>query len=91
MSVQVRSATADRWGDLVSVFGRRGDDPSWCWCRLFLRSAADESATRNPGGDNRGAMQQEVTRAAVPPGLLAYVEDEPVGSTRVGPVLTFPG
>ena len=91
MSVQVRPVTADRWRDLVSVFGRRGDDPSWCWCRLFFRPAAGESATRaNRGRDHRDAMRQELTQAVVPPGLLAYVDDEPVGWTRIGPRSDFP-
>jgi GNAT superfamily N-acetyltransferase len=59
MSVQVRPVTADRWSDLVSVFGRRGEDPSWCWCRHFFRSAAEESAPSRPQLDNRHALRQE--------------------------------
>lgn len=90
MSVRVRPVTEDRWGDLVRVFGRRGEDPSWCWCQLFLRSAADESARPKPRLNNRDALRQEITHAAVPPGLLAYVEDRPVGWTRVGPRSDFP-
>ncbi len=90
MPVQVRPATADRWSDLVRVFGRRGEDPSWCWCRLFLGSAISESAASGPRPANRGALRQEITHAAVPPGLLAYVEDQPVGWTRVGPRSDFP-
>jgi len=90
MPVQVRPATADRWSDLVRVFGRRGEDPSWCWCRLFLGSAISESAASGPRPDNRGALRQEITHAAVPPGLLACVEDPPVGWTRVGPRSDFP-
>jgi GNAT superfamily N-acetyltransferase len=90
MSVQVRPATADRWSDLVRAFGRRGDDPSWCWCRLFLDSASYESADSKPSLDNREALRQEITHAAVAPGLLAYVGDQPVGWTRVGPRSDFP-
>lgn len=90
MSVQVRPATADRWSDLVRVFGRRGEDPSWCWCRLFLRSTTYESAASKPRLDNRDALRQEITHAAVPPGLIAYVENQPVGWTRVGPRSDFP-
>jgi GNAT superfamily N-acetyltransferase len=88
MSVQVRPATADRWDDLVTVFGRRGDDPSWCWCRLFLASGADGSS--GPIPDNRQALRQEIIHAATPPGLIAYVGDRPVGWTRVGPRSAFP-
>ncbi|MGC2191437.1 MAG: GNAT family N-acetyltransferase [Candidatus Dormiibacterota bacterium] len=90
MSVQVRAATPDRWGDLVTAFGRRGEDPSWCWCRLFLRSADRAAAASAATRDNRAALRREIARAAVPPGLLAYVNDQPVGWTRVGPRSDFP-
>jgi GNAT superfamily N-acetyltransferase len=88
MSVQVRPATPDRWSDLVAVFGRRGEDPSWCWCRLFLRPATGEPSEPTP--DNHDALRREITGAALPPGLLAYVDDHPVGWTRVGPRSGFP-
>src|SRR5258708_33631688 len=91
MSVQVQPATADRWSDLVRVFGRRGEYPSWCWWRLFLRSPSHESSASGPVPDNRDALRQEITHAAVPPGLIAYVETDPVGWTRVGPRSAFPG
>ncbi len=90
MPVQVRPATPDRWSDLVRVFGRRGEDPSWCWCRLFLGSATNVPAAAGPRPDNRDALRQEVIHAAVPPGLLAYVQGQPVGWTRVGPRSGFP-
>jgi GNAT superfamily N-acetyltransferase len=90
MSVQVRPATADRWSDVVTVFGRRGEDPSWCWCRLFFCTVPCKSPASEPVPDNREALRKEITHAAVPPGLLAYVEDHPVGWTRVGPRSHFP-
>ena len=34
--------------------------------------------------DNRAAFHSEVADAVVPPGLVAYLEDRPVGWTRVG-------
>jgi len=90
VSLQVRPAAPDRWSDLVTVFGRRGDDPSWCWCRLFLSPATRESAAPEAPPDNREALYKEIRHAAVPPGLLAYVDDQPVGWTRVGPRSSFP-
>lgn len=90
MSVQVQPATADRWGDLVTVFGRRGNDPSWCWCRLFLNPGTAASLPAGPAPDNREALRQEITHAATAPGLIAYVDDHPVGWTRAGPRSTFP-
>jgi GNAT superfamily N-acetyltransferase len=91
MSVQVQPATADRWDDLVTVFGRRGNDHSWCWCRLFLSSGTDESSSSGAAPDNREALRQEITHVATAPGLIAYVSDHPVGWTRVGPRSAFPG
>lgn len=90
MSVQVQPVTGDRWDDLVTVFGRRGNDPSWCWCRLFLSSGTGESSSSGPTPGNRQALRQEITHAATAPGLIAYVGDHPVGWTRVGPRSAFP-
>lgn len=89
MTVEVRPATPERWNDLVTVFGRRGDDPSWCWCRLFYCSTCELTASE-PKPDNRSALRQEITHAAVAPGLIAYVNDQPLGWTRVGPRSAFP-
>jgi GNAT superfamily N-acetyltransferase len=86
VSVRVETMTAERWSDLVRVFGRRGQDPGWCWCQLFLRAGYDSSP---PGADNRSALRAEIATAAVPPGLIAYVDDEPAGWTRVGPRSAF--
>jgi GNAT superfamily N-acetyltransferase len=90
VSIQVQPATTDRWDDLVTVFGRRGQDPSWCWCQLFVNSATDEPSPHGLKPDNRRSLRQEITGASVPPGLIAYVEDQPVGWTRVGPRCCFP-
>lgn len=83
--------TADSWRDLVAVFGRRGEDPAWCWCQLFLCSEPPQSSASKSPPDNRGALRREITQAAVPPGLIAYDDDHPVGWTRVGPRRGFPG
>ncbi len=91
MPIDVRPATADRWNDLVAVFGRRGEDPSWCWCQLFLRPGPPKPVDSGVAPDNREALNQEITHAAVPPGLIAYVDDHPAGWTRVGPRSAFPG
>ncbi len=54
------------------------------------RQTARPRPRPRPRPDNRGALRQEITHAAVPPGLLAYVDDQPVGWTRVGPRSDFP-
>jgi GNAT superfamily N-acetyltransferase len=86
--LSVHAATADRWDDLVAVFGTRGDDPGWCWCQRFLRPT---TGRRPVPGDHRAAMRAEIGRSARPPGLVAYVDDHPAGWTRIGPRSSFPG
>ncbi len=71
------------WDDVVSAFGRRGADPSWCWCRRFLDG--------NGAADNCSALRLEVSTAPVPPGLIAYVDAMPAGWTRVMPRHQVPG
>lgn len=88
MRMRVVPATAGRWGDLVEIFGQRGEDPGWCWCQRLLHPASEGHV---PGRDNRAAMQAEIAGAGVPPGLLAFVDDRPAGWTRVGPRCDFPG
>jgi GNAT superfamily N-acetyltransferase len=91
MPIEIHPATADRWTDLVRVFGRRGENPSWCWCSIFVRPRVTEPQAPEASPDNRGALRQEITHAAVPPGLIAYVDAQPAGWTRVGPRSTLPG
>lgn len=91
MAIDVHPATADRWDDLVAVFGRRGQDPSWCWCQLFLRSAAEDTSAPAVLPDNRTALHKEIASASVPPGLIAYVDDQPAGWTRIQPRASLPG
>lgn len=84
--IQTEAATAERWPDVVRVFGRRGDDPGWCWCRRFLDPPPDAT---DPA-DNRDALRREIHTAEVPPGLIAYVDGVPAGWTRVMPRSNLP-
>ena len=89
MSVTVLPATPDCWDDVVTIFGRRGNDTSWCWCRRFFGTgSADRAPVVTP--DNRQALHDEIAHATTPPGLIAYLNDHPVGWTRVGPRSDFP-
>ena len=88
---EVRPATLCEWDDVVAVFGRRGNDPAWCWCRRFLDPPADRPDLPRGRHDNRGALHSELANADVPPGLIAYVDERPVGWTRVGPRDAFGG
>lgn len=83
--VLVLAATTERWADLVAVFGTRGD-PSWCWCQYFLTTGRGyEDSAEN----NRAALAQQVAGSR-PPGLVAYLDGEPVGWVQVGPRPSYP-
>jgi GNAT superfamily N-acetyltransferase len=81
-AVRVVPATAEQWPRLGHVFGAREKDPNSCWCQRFLRHEEP---------DNRSALGREVQEAEVPIGLLAYLDDDVVGWTRVVPRSTLPG
>jgi GNAT superfamily N-acetyltransferase len=91
MSLHVQPITAERWDDLVTVFGRRGENPSWCWCQRFLDSEADQSSSSGRPPDNRRALREEIAQSEIAPGLIAYVDGLPAGWSRVGPRSSFPG
>jgi GNAT superfamily N-acetyltransferase len=80
-TVRVVPATAERWPQLGRVFGPREKNPMSCWCQRFRRH--DEPT-------NRDALQREIHQADLPVGLLAYLDDDVVGWTRVVPRSTLP-
>jgi GNAT superfamily N-acetyltransferase len=78
--IEVRPVTADRWDDLVELFGPKG--VSGCWCMWWRMPAKDFPAKAYEG--NRRAMRAIVRRGDVP-GLLAYREGRPVGWVSIAP------
>jgi GNAT superfamily N-acetyltransferase len=68
---------------VVACFGRRGNDPAWCWCQRFIGTPPDR--------DNRAALRRQITASDVPVGLIAYAGERPVGWTRVAPRSELPG
>jgi GNAT superfamily N-acetyltransferase len=79
--VRVRAVTPSRWKDLLRLFGDRGAY-SGCWCMWFRETSAEFERKGNAG--NRRSMRDLVRRNRQP-GLLAYVEGEPVGWVSVAP------
>lgn len=87
VNTQIAPATLERWDDVVAVFGRRGNDAGWCWCRRFLGPPTD-GVDRD---DNREALRREISTAKIEPGLIAYLDATPAGWTRVMPRSALPG
>lgn len=80
--VRVRPATPDRWDDLRVLLAPRGEGTDACWC-LAWRLPSGEFG-RLPGPDREDRLRAIVDDGP-PPGLLAYVDDEPAGWCNVGP------
>jgi GNAT superfamily N-acetyltransferase len=79
--IAIHDATPDRWPDVVTVMGTRGD-PSRCWCQFFRIAGAGWDRATAPA--MRDALHGQV-RGDVPPGVLAFRDDEPVGWCAVAP------
>ena len=73
--------TPDRWTDFETLFGERGACGG-CWCMTWRLKRIDFE--RNKGAGNRAAMR-ELVDAGAAPGILGYLNGEPVGWCAVAP------
>jgi GNAT superfamily N-acetyltransferase len=82
--VEVRPLTADRWPDLVELFGPNGAFSN-CWCTWWRQTGAEfDRGIRQRGAGNK-ALLGELTAADRQPGLVAYRDNRPVGWISVAP------
>jgi len=81
-SIEIVPATAERWPDVERLFGTRGD-PSRCWCQYHVTA----NSYRAP--ESRQALQDQM-QGPIPPGVLAYLGDEPIGWLRISPLGQLP-
>lgn len=86
LTVEVHPVTPDRWGDLEALAGERGFT-SGCWCMWWRVTSAEFE--RRHGAGLRQELHDLVTEGPEP-GLLAYVDGEPVGWTAVAPRDEYP-
>ena len=83
-----RRLTAGRTSPALRATGPRGGMPftAGCWCQYWhLRGKAYDTGW---GDANRARLERQVADGEVP-GLLAYVDDVPMGWCRLGPRETF--
>jgi GNAT superfamily N-acetyltransferase len=80
--VEIHDATAERWADVEQVMAGRGD-PDRCWCQFFRLTNAGWRDTRT--ADRRAALREQVSDSAPAPGVVGYVDGEPVGWCAVAP------
>ena len=85
MSIRTAAVTPDNWSDFEDLFGPTGQQGG-CWC-MWTRQTSRQFDERK-GEPNRQAIR-ELVATGPPPGLLAYIEDTPVGWVAVGPRESF--
>lgn len=81
-SIEIRPATHDRFADVAALVGPKRPDAQSCWCLSHRLPAAEHNALHGPA---RGRRMEDLTRAEVSPGVLAYAGDEVVGWAAVAP------
>lgn len=79
--VKVYPVTAERWDDLESLFGPRGAY-SGCWCMFWRLRRADFNSLH---GEGRKAVLKDMTLNNKVPGVLAYLDEQPIGWCSIGP------
>lgn len=89
--LDVRPLRADDWGDLVSLFGTRGD-PAWCWCQYFATDdgSYSQGSRQERVRRNKPALLRQVRSSDRPLGVLAREGAEPVGWLALGPRQSYP-
>ena len=75
------------WADVETVFGTRGD-PARCWCQFFKMPNAEWWATSTE--EKSSHLRTQTANAPLPPGLIAYLDGEPVGWCAVEPRPAYP-
>lgn len=82
-----RPLAADNWVDLERLFGERGASGG-CWCMLWRLSPGEFKSQK--GERNRLALQS-LARSKMPPGVLAFDADKPIGWCAIAPREDYPG
>lgn len=84
-SLEVHPLTGDRFGDVATLFGQ-GGDPKWCWCAFWRVRGLDWT---NTTADANRERLRRLARRSPAPGLIAYLDGEPVGWVGLGPRESF--
>ena len=84
--VQFHPVTKKRWGDFKALFGERGACGG-CWCMLWRLTRKEFESQKGAG--NRRAMKTIIEGGKIP-GILAFIESQPVAWCSVAPRDHFP-
>lgn len=82
----VKPLTPGTWDDFETVMGTNGGARG-CWCLHWRLSMEEFMASR---GDGNKAAMRRLARRKTPPGVVAYLGDEPVAWCGFGSRSDFP-
>ena len=92
-AVRVVPAHEASWDDLAAIFGTRGVG-SHCFCQRY-RLARGEAFAHFPAEERAHRLREQTAcgdpGARTTSGLVAYLDDLPVGWCAVAPRATYPG
>lgn len=87
MAITTRQLSADRWDDLVALFGPERGAQGGCWCMWWRMTGAEfERASR----EERRDLFRRLVEDGAPLGVLAYDGKAPIGWCAVGPRESLP-
>lgn len=86
MDLTVRPLRSDTWGDFETVMGANGGARG-CWC-MHWRLSMDEWMEGK--GDGNKAAMRNLAKRKTPPGVVAYLDDEPIAWCGFGDRSDFP-
>lgn len=81
VKLKVFPLTPGRWADLEELFGKRGACGG-CWCMYWRITRA--RFEKQKGSGNKAALKK-IVKSKVEPGLIAYLDGEPVGWCALEP------
>jgi hypothetical protein len=82
---KVKPVDKDTWKDFETLFKSKGA-PSYCWCMVWRMTK--EELKQNNSASRKRFIKKRV-RAKTPIGLLAYINDEPIGWCSIAPRETY--
>ena len=81
MNFDIKPLSPETWNDFEELFGPKGAYGG-CWCMWWRLTKS--KFDKNQGAGNRQALRELVDQGK-PTGLIAYIDDQPMGWCSVAP------
>ena len=84
----VRPLTSERWEDVATLFGPSGAY-GHCWCTWWRQPGSQFDAGCAHGGAGNRDLLRSLTDDGRVPGLIGYLDEQPIGWVSVAPLSEF--